>query len=379
MGKSRRPRGYVERKETKKGSVRYYPVLVIDGKRKYHGGVARKRDADKILGELKQKVISGSYGREELSFRQLYERWIEAKSQSLSTSSLVGYESTFRLHVLDYLGDKLLSEITPLVIQDWIYELRKKDISPATIQKAYRCVRACLNQGRDWDVINKSPYRGIILPRKGHEEMDYLEPSELRRLLEVCEEPYKTLYITLAYSGLRLGETLGLAWKHIDFDNGAITVERSAYYRDGTLQGVKTASSRRAVPLLSTLASALKQHHQLQGRPNPDYLLFTIDGVHPFDQSAVRRRFNRYLDKAGLRHVTIHSLRHTFASVLLASGGSIKAVQRAVGHASAQMTLDVYGHLIAESLGETVRRADALLSGNSGTVVPFPREKRSTE
>ena len=95
----------------------------------------------------------------------------------------------------------------------------------------------------------------------------------------------------------------------------------------------------------------------------PDNVVFSHDGARPLDHSNVRRDFLKALDRAGLKHVTIHSLRHFFASNMLASGCSIKFLQHALGHASASMTLNVYSHLIPESGAEAVSRFDALVGG----------------
>jgi len=335
-------------------------------------------DAEDYLKHLIEQVINGTYGREDLTFKQLYKKWIRAKKKSLKPSTVLGYESTISKHVLPSLGENNISVITPLDIQDWIDEIGEKNISSATVVKVYRYVRACLNQAQQWGLIVESPCRGIVLPGVDRKELDFLEPKEIQRLLGAIKDPAdQALFTVLAFSGVRFGEALGLAWKHIDFDNGAIIISRSAYWLNGNLQTPKSEASRRAVPLLPTLADVLKGYYEYQGRPRPDYLLFSYDGEMPFDQSDTRKRFNSYLEKAGLRHVQIHSLRHSFATILLAAGGSVKAVQRALGHASAAMTLDVYSHLIQENLGDTINKADALLSGNGDRVVTLKQNRQS--
>jgi len=128
-------------------------------------------------------------------------------------------------------------------------------------------------------MLDRSPYRGIIVPKGEREEFDLLDADEVLRLLDAAKEPEKTLFATLAYSGLRLGEALGLKWRDIDFENQCIS---------------------------------------------------------------------------------IHSLRHFFATTIFASGCSIKVLQRSLGHSSAIMTLDTCAHFIPESAAESVTRFDAL-------------------
>jgi integrase len=158
-------------------------------------------------------------------------------------------------------------------------------------------------------------------------------------LLEKAPEPERSLFATLSYSGLRLGEALALQGKDIDFDMKIIRVVK-AYSYHGRIGEPKTASSRRAVPLLPILEEVLEPR-----RVKPDELCFTktrgARDKQPLDPSNVRKIFERSLEAAGLKHVTMHSLRHSFATVMIASGASIKALQRAMGHASVAMTLNV--------------------------------------
>ena len=186
-----------------------------------------------------------------------------------------------------------------------------------------------------------------------------------------AEEPYRTIYTLLALSGLRLGEALGLAWRHINFTGDFIQVERTWTFL-GCFQSPKTPASRRAVPMLPTLSRVLRERYEELGSPKPDTLLFSYDGSQPVDQSNVRKDFLATLQRLGLRRVTPHSLRHSFASVMVASGASIKALQRCLGHSSASVTLNTYSHLIQENLGPALLRADELLGINDlGTTEQF--------
>jgi integrase len=135
------------------------------------------------------------------------------------------------------------------------------------------------------------------------------------------------------------------------------------------MQEPKTATSRRAVPMLPSLRGLLHDHFEAQGGPSPEALLFTRTGTQPLDPANVRKEFLEALKQAGVKHATLHSLRHTFASVMLSSGASIKALQRSLGHASATMTLNTYSHLIQEDLGASLLRADQVFSKRTGEVI----------
>jgi len=367
--------GTIYKKKLSDGKTKYYPRVQYNGRRPTLGGYRVKSDAKAVLHRAESEIAQGTFGREDLGFAEFYERWITAKKKSLKPGTWVSYEHTFRIHILPAFEGKTLREIRPLDVQVWINRLaetqpKKNSLKPATIAKCYSYLRTCLKQAETWGEIEKSPCRGIELPRINREELSFLEPQEVNLLLERAEDPERHLFMVLAWSGLRLGEALGLAWRHIDFKDNAIIVERAWSYWGG-FQDPKTETSRRAVPLLPSLAAALAEFYVDQGSPGPDALLFTADGNMPLDTPKTRRAFQKALEAADLKHVTMHSLRHTYASLMIACGASIKALQRALGHASATMTLNTYAHLIQEDLGGSLMRADLVISGAGGKVIPF--------
>jgi integrase len=362
---------------------RYYVIFRDPAGRQHKaGGFKLKKDAEAAQKRIEAEVAAGTYGRETLTFGEFYERWIGAKGNSLKPSTLIDIQSAFKVHVLPALGGKRLDKLEPLDIQGFVSALCKKErrpgsnlaLSPATVGKIYRYLRSCLRQAESWQLIDRAPTSGIILPRSNREELDYLQPEQMVKLLDVVREPERTLFELLSRSGLRLGEGLALRWRDIDFDMNAIRVERS-WSPAGGFHEPKTDSSRRAVVLLPSLAATLRNFHQAQGSPAPEALLFTHDGEQPLNPGSARRRFCAALEVAELRHVTIHSLRHSFASVMLASGANIKALQRALGHSSATMTLDVYSHLLEESVESSALKADQIFTGAGGKLAYFPRRE----
>jgi integrase len=379
--------GYVRRRELPSGKVRYSVVIRIDGKEQQIESYTYKKDADTCLRRTQSEIAAGTFRQEkqrDITFNAFYERWIKSKDKTLKPSTRASYEHTFRLHILPWFGDKMLGEITPLLVQDWVTSLSdkklsptckklspsEKTLSPASVTRCYRYLRSCLKQAEAWGLIVRCPCRSINLPRTSGKEIVCLNAPEVALVLENAREPERSLFALLALSGLRRGEALGLAWKHINFRDNAIIVERAWSYWGG-FQDPKTASSKRAVPLLPSLATVLRDYSQRQGELAPDDLLFSYDGAKPFDPKNVSNQFERAVKAAGVKRVTLHSLRHTFASLALEAGWSIKALQRSLGHASATMTLNTYSHMIQEDPGSALLRMDAVVSGAGGKVVPL--------
>ncbi len=371
---------FIRKRKKADGKYRYLVAFVdpCTGRRREISAGTSKAAAKLLKQKIEREILLGTFEASKPDsplFLEYYKQWIAAKEMALTPDTLISYQHTFLNHILPYLGEVRLDDIKPRDIQAWISCLSKtvspstkKKLSPSTIKRAYRYYCSCQHHAFNTGVTQNNPCRGIILPRQHHQEMDFLKPDEIRVLLDAAPEPEQTLFAVLAYSGLRLGEALSLRWKDIDFGMGAIRVER-AYTYHGGISNPKTKSSRRAVTLLPILAEILEAKC---GKPD-DFLYSKSRNPtarKPVDPANARKVFERSLEAAGLKHVTMHSLRHTFATVLLASGASIKALQRALGHASASMTLNTYSHFIEESMTEPARRASALFQGiQSGKVV----------
>lgn len=362
----------IRKKELANGKPCYYPTVIYKGRETYLGGCRTRKNAEAAIRKAENQIVAGTFRKEAPpanTFGEFYLSWIAAKENSLKPSTVSDYRLTFRLHILPYFETKRLDKITPSNVQEWINSL---ELSPATTQKAYRYFRACIKQAENLDLIMKHPCRGIELPRVNKEEMDFLTPGEIGKLLQECREPEHTLFFLLAFSGLRLGEGLALRWRDVDFDMNCIKVERSFSAYNGITEP-KTVTSRRAVPMLPSLAETLSDFYRQQRNPVPDALLFSVNGKTPLDKGNVRRRYYTALKAAGLKHVSIHSLRHSFASVMLASGASVKALQRSLGHAGAKETLDTYSHMIPENLDNVLSKADDLMTGANGKIVQLPK------
>jgi hypothetical protein len=159
--------GYVRRRELPSGKVRYSVVIRIDGKEQQIESYTYKKDADTCLRRTQSEIAAGTFRQEkqrDITFNAFYERWIKSKDKTLKPSTRASYEHTFRLHILPWFGDKMLGEITPLLVQDWVTSLSdkklsptckklspsEKTLSPASVTRCYRYLRSCLKQAEAW-------------------------------------------------------------------------------------------------------------------------------------------------------------------------------------------------------------------------------------
>jgi len=160
---------------------------------------------------------------------------------------------------------------------------------------------------------------------------------------------------------MRLGELLALRWEDVDWHGKFILVRRS--YKRGRLTPTKSGKQRR-VDMTDQLVQVLRDFYLTRkkealeaGTGRVEEFIFHRNG-RPMEQNSIRYPFKRILERAGLRKIRFHDIRHTYASLLFSAGASPVYVKEQMGHSSIQITVDIYGHLIPSSNREMVNRLD---------------------
>ena len=374
-------------RESKKGKKRYY----IRSKarkdsdspevRKSHGGYGTLREALAKKREVEQSLADGSYWeapKKEMSFSDFSAQWLRDYASLKKGSTEDDYTGVVNKHLNPYFGKKLLSQITPADVQNFVTTEINDGYSPRNINKGITVLKLMLKHAEMWGLLKTNPARFVERPREPKKEMEYLTPDEVRRLLDADASPRDTtLFAAAIFTGLRQGEVLALRWNDIDLERCVVYVRRSYHDRHG-FDDPKSSYSRRTVDIPPRLRLVLQQYKDFTGG-QPDDLLFEgkKEGRPPSRQNLLRRHLYRTLDNAEMRRVTFHALRHTYAALMLAAGANLKYLQHQMGHSSIRVTLDNYGHLLTE-VGEGVgTRMESLVWDEK--VVPFPQQSKQNE
>ncbi|MGY5882327.1 tyrosine-type recombinase/integrase [Modestobacter lacusdianchii] len=322
----------------------------------------RKVDAQRWLDEMTAAMVTGQYvdpaaGR--VTFREYAERWRATQVHRPTTAAHV--ETMLRRHVYPRLGDKRLGSVLPSDVQSLVKQL-SLDLAPATVGVIHRILAGIFKAAvRDRRIV-ASPCQGTKLPKVHRQRIEPMTLEAVEALTETMPERYRALVTLAAGTGLRQGEMLGLTTDRIDFLRRQLTVDRQLVTmpdRAPYLAPPKTQASARVVPLPQVVVDALAVH--LATWP-ADEFLFTTELGDPIRRTAFSERIWRpALKRAGLSGVTMHSLRHFYASLLIRHGESVKTVQARLGHASAAETLDTYSHLWPDSDDRTRVAVDSVL------------------
>jgi integrase len=326
----------------KKGKT-YYAVIALNGKRKWFRGPARK-DAQRILIEKLNEIDNKTYKEiPEISFNEFSDLWLRDYAEiSVKPSTLSSYRDIIKRLLKVAFGNYNLSDITTGNLQTFIAD-RKKTVSAKTVCNEIVVIKEMFKHAYRWGYLKNNPAEYIERPKITKPEIEILKPEEVDKFLSKTDDHYRIAFFTDVFTGLRAGELWGLKWIDIDWNSKQIHVRRSLW--KGQFQTPKSKYSIRKVDMPDSLIQELKRWKLACPVNEYDVVFPSPEGKLSQHDNVVKRYFNRALREAGLRQVSFHSLRHTNASMRIASGQNIKYIQTQLGHASINITLDIYGHL----------------------------------
>ena len=300
--------------------------------------------------------------------RDVTARWLRSRSNLLPATV---YKYTRELEpLLNQLGDVPAADLRPHEVRDAYATLSEMGASVRTQKRGAMWLRAALRQAVHDEIIARSPAQGISVPSRRVEPVAQAwSADEVQAFLAVARRDrlHALVYLLLGM-GMRSGEVLGLPWRNVDLERGWLTVAQAIRRPDSgdafEISEVKTPHGRRTLRMPADVVAVLQAHRG--GLDAGAELVFTTRSgkwIHP---SNVRRSLRRLAERAGVRPIRVHDLRHTHASLALRAGVPIEVVSRRLGHASVAITLDIYRHVYEEELTAYDWTLDDLLRPKRG-------------
>ena len=347
-------------------------VLNRDGgrQRRQVYGKTRAEVAGKVadLLSLNRKHIPAA--PVEVTVQQYAQSWLERLGASwLKPATVSNYRWVLDRHVLPHIGRQRLVALSPQHVRSLLLAVSESGVSPRTVQLSRAVLRSMLADAERDQLIHRNVAALVKGPRVEREEVVPWTADEAGTFLDSLEgHRLRPLFAVGVALGLRKGELLALRWQDVDLDVGVLRV-RSTVQRLGKGVGLvtgspKTARSRRTLPLPQVLIDTLREHRASQELEREEAsswhdsgLVFTTSKGTMIEPRNLNRFLDEAIERAGLRRIRFHDLRHTCASLLLAQGVSPRVVMEVLGHSQMSMTTDLYGHVMPSSLRSA---ADAL-------------------
>lgn len=319
----------------------------------------RKVEAERWLRDELQKQDRGLWidpSAGTVPFEDYAEDWF--RGLILKPKTVAGYRSLLDSRILPTLRHVELRRITPDLLRSWIADMAEEGLSASRMAQAKRVVSAVLSQAVSDGLIGRNPAETVKVPKTRERAPRYLSAESVTALAEACERRMTSagvLVKVLAYAGLRWGEAVALRGGHVDVLRRRVDVRESATLVNGELVWGPPKSHRtRTVVIPRFLAD------RLAPLVDGDKLIFSSPAGAPLrSPNFLRRVWQPAVADCDLGDLVPHDLRHTAASLAISAGASVKAVQRMLGHGSAQITLDRYAHLFEDDLETLADSMDA--------------------
>jgi integrase len=341
-----------------------------------------KKEAQEELNRLLFARDSGTLvNPSKLTVADTLDRWIDhaAATGAISPKTAERYKGLAARQIKPHLGNHLLQKLKAAHLSAWHAALMKggegaRPIAARTTGHAHRLLSAALNDAIRQELVVKNVAALVSPPKIEAREMRTLSAEEVRDVLDGMRDTviFPQIVILLA-TGIRRGELTGLQWSDVDFDAGKLRVERSIEKTKShglRVKAPKTKHGRRRITLPAGAVAVLRQHRAdvLEIRlalgigrlPDDAYVFGTLEGG-VRDPDRITQDWKRFTAERGLPRVTLHALRHSHASALIARGTDAVTVSRRLGHGSPNVTMSVYAHVFDRSDEAAAEAIDSLL------------------
>lgn len=298
-----------------------------------------------------------------MTVKELYDMWLETYQHTVEESTLNKTMNFFRLHILPEWGSTLVTDIKPLDLQRYINTLQGKILSYRKIAGYFRRL---LNIAVRMDMIPVDPFTKIEMPkerRNMNKPKQFMDVEEFKAFIDVLDSQYsqinKQAYTLLrlgAFTGMRTEELLALQWKHVDFDNGYINIVQAlgrGLNGSTYIKQPKSRTSTRTLKIDNKMLMIMSEWYKYTIYNRKKDYVFNSQG-----ETLQVMRPNKWLHDVSNKYnvavgLSMHKLRHTWATLALDQGASVKQVQTYLGHADVSMTLDVYSDITKRASDET--------------------------
>lgn len=306
------------------------------------------------------------------TFAEAAERWLAVDGASLKAGTREDYQGILNRHILPVFGTRPLPGITRADVEDWWAAIRAKNLSRPRLSPIRMVLSHVFKRAVASGMIDRNPAE-TIEGRIGREDrevrqVEWLTEPELTKLLAVAKEReprYYPILLTIASTGLRLGEAVGLQKDDVDLERSKLYIRRAIRKRQ--VGSPKSGKPRTADVPPATIAvlrgwiDAVRAEAAVRGQ-EACWLFPSATGT-PADEPLIRDALGRVLKAAGIgRKLRVHDLRHGYASLAIQRGVPLLTVSRQLGHGSIAVTADIYGHLAPDATREAAMAWEAILT-----------------
>jgi integrase len=354
----------------RRGATWYYRVELppdLNGRRRQKrvGGFRTERDARNALSKACVDVLDGRLQyMPTRTVEMLADEWLDAVGPNRKATTAANYRMLVAAYIVPNIGSRRLDRLTVSDIQRLYSQLRRsggrggKPLSGTQVRNIHRVLHNMLSYARRMGYLAVNPADAVEKPREDTRERTVYTPEQVRLFLSAArEDRLGALWHLVVTTGLRRAEVAGLRWKDVNLDSvPPVLMVRSSRTMAGQTvfeTSPKTRAGRRTIVLDGSTVEVLQAHGKRMiaeadelGIARLSQYVFVDEVGEPYRPVTITRLLHAFQQKAGLPEITLHDLRHTSATLALLAGVHPKVVSERHGHASTQITLDRYSHVL---------------------------------
>ncbi len=348
---------------------KYYDAT---GKRreKKKSGFKTEKAALKVLLEVKTATLRGETKQIEndrLTVGEWLDTWYEINHRKWKISTSTQREMIIRVDIKPLLGHYKLQQLDKLTYErEFIANLEGR-YSPGTVRLRHSIFKIAINAAVENELIPRNRFTKVKLTEPdeyNNENFNFLSPEQLVTFLDDAKKHENitnySLLLTVAYTGIRRGEALGLQWQNVNFSNNTITIERTR--DDKGVRSPKTKNSYRTILVDNIVMKQLEVYQKWckallfscgKKLTDKSFVFLSENSFEPLSAERTKRIVDRITKRTSLPKITLHGLRHTHCTILLNRGMNVKVISERLGN-TPDMIYKVYGHVLKEMETESV-------------------------
>lgn len=327
----------------------------------------KKEEAKRWLAQAKyDEEHSNIAAASNMTFDAWFHYWVEViKGKTVRYNTIRNYNERYEHNIKEYLGHMMLSDIKPLHCQQVLNAMEEK-YAGSTIEQVRITLHTTFKDAVDNELIPKNPMKkSVKLPKPIEKKQRVLTKEEQDKFLKAAEKSsYYDQYLFLLQTGMRAGELMGLEWGDCDFENRKIKIQRTMEHRYPNkifeTGDPKSESGKRTIPMSQIAYDILQKRKKENANASvvveqfKDNVFLNRNGI-PTKNSVYDNALKVICEKAGIEPISMHTLRHTFATRMVESGVLPKVLQRMMGHSNFQTTMNLYVHATEDELFKAMK------------------------
>lgn len=318
----------------------YYKDWQGNSKKKRKRGFKTKKEALEWESNYKLRANADM----DMLLKDFVEVYFRDKDGELKERTKKNKRYMIETHVLPFFGTKKMNEISPADIIQWQNEIRSLNYSQTYLRMIQNQITALFTHAHNIYNLENNPCKKVKkMGKSDADKLDFWTKQEYDRFIETIDKGsrYFVIFEILFWTGCREGEMLALTKRDVYFENNRLSISKT-YYRSGgkdIITTPKTEQAVRTIELPEFLTKEIKDYtDRVYGMENDDRLF-------PIVAEAVQRKFRRHIEKAGVKKIRVHSLRHSHCAYLIHQGVAPLVIKERLGHTDIKITLNTYGHL----------------------------------